>query len=87
MKFRVTLIEIPKRRNGNPFVIGLINDTSVVRTVEIEADSEQQVRDFYDEAVRENYSSVQGFELGNIVAVDPNSLQPKPLTACTGGAA
>lgn len=65
MKYKITMIE-KKTHTGNPFLKGLINDVSRVRTCEIEAESEQAVRDFFDEAQRECYPSVAGFELSRI---------------------
>jgi predicted dinucleotide-utilizing enzyme len=50
----------------NPFKIGWINETTRHREAVIEADSEQAVKDFFDDAVRRNMESVRGFELVSV---------------------
>lgn len=50
----------------NPFIVGLINETTRRREATIEAESEQAVRDYFDDAQRRGFESVRGFELVKI---------------------
>ena len=77
-KFRVELqrcVEsgVPGR---NPFRVQLSNmsldskSTYSVRSWEIDAKSEKEVRKFYKEAVEQNLPNVRGYTIRSIVAID-----------------
>lgn len=61
-KFRVEMGDI-LRKPDNPFTPSLINQTRRRRSAEVEADSEAEVREFFDDAVKQGFDSVRGFEL------------------------
>jgi len=62
-KFRIEMREIELPRPENPFTPISIMGTLRRREAVIEADSEDQVRAFFDDAVRRKMKSVDGFEL------------------------
>lgn len=68
MKFLITMTQ-PHPRPTNPFVASDILRTTATRTAEIEADSEQAVRDFFADAKRRDFASVRGFEMDSITAL------------------
>lgn len=61
-KFRIEMREILSKP-ANPFKIGWINECAKRREAVIEADSEEAVRDFFDDAKQRDFESVRGFEL------------------------
>lgn len=64
-KFEIVMHEI-KKIPSNPFVAGWINETTRCRTAVIDCESEQKVREFFDDAVAKEYESVKGFKLTKI---------------------
>lgn len=66
-KFKIAMREI-QEKPSNPFKIGWINETTRWREATIEAESEQAVREFFEDAKRRDFDSVRGFEL---VKVEP----------------
>lgn len=72
-KYKV-ILEAPTG-NGNPFNptrIDLLRTRKVrIREWRIEAASEKQIRDFYEEAKAEDLPNVQGFFLRSIDLIDP----------------
>lgn len=69
MKFRVVMKEIEPPRSDNPFKPISIMGSLRRRVAEIEAESEDQVREFFADAVRNNMPSVRGFELVGVAKV------------------
>jgi hypothetical protein len=68
MKFRIVMIQ-PQPKPENPFLAGLINRTTPTRTAELEADSEQAVREFFADAKRRDFPTVRGYELESVTAL------------------
>ena len=66
MKFKVEMRETEPPRSDNPFKPLSIMGTLRRREAVIEADSEDAVRIFFDDAKRKNMASVQGFELVSV---------------------
>ena len=70
-KFKVTLQrKLPKE--GNPFYPGRINETAkvMIRTWEIEAENEEEIRKYYEEAKLQDLDNVRGFDLRSIEICD-----------------
>lgn len=55
----------------NPFKIGWINECARRREAIIEAESEQAVRDYFEDARRQDFESVRGFELTQVEQESP----------------
>lgn len=72
MRFRVTIAEKEGPRDPNPFKPLRWQDfpTRKTRTWEIDAESEEQVRAFWDDAQRQRLPHVVGFELLSITPMD-----------------
>jgi len=77
MKFQIRMIQ-PQPRPTNPFIASDINRTTPTRTAEIEADSEQAVRDFFADAKRRDFASVRGYELDSITALSSPNTRSEP---------
>lgn len=67
MKFRVQ-IERREKFAGNPFIASLIHRKveTVIRTWEIEANSKEEIEQYFKEAVEQGIQNVCGFELRSI---------------------
>jgi predicted dinucleotide-utilizing enzyme len=61
-KFKVVMREILSKPD-NPFKIGWINECARRREAVIEAESEQAVREYFEDAKRRDFETVRGFEL------------------------
>jgi hypothetical protein len=70
VKFKVEL-ELIIPITGNPFRVGLIWETREVnlRTFEIECESEEDVRRFYEEAKEQDLPNVRGYKLRSITSL------------------
>lgn len=67
-RFRVVMTQ-PLAKPENPFLPSLINRLTPTRTAELDADSEQQVRDYFADAKAKDFPSVRGYELQSITAL------------------
>lgn len=74
MKFRVVMKEIELPRSDNPFKPISIMGTLRRREAEIEAESEDAVREFFADAVRRDMPSVRGFELESVTTVSRRAI-------------
>jgi len=69
MKYRIEMTEL-KPKPENPFDIGLINETTITRTAEMEAESVDKIKEYFKDAKEKGYASVKDFELTNITRIE-----------------
>ncbi len=68
MRFRVVCVE-EKSLPENPFRPTLINETSRTRTWEMDCESEEAVRQFFDDAKKKDLPNVRGFKLQSVAPI------------------
>jgi len=70
MKFKIIMTK-PNPKPSNPFIASSILETTPTREAELEAESEQAVKDFFEDAKKRGFESVKGFELTRIIPLEP----------------